>query len=226
MNFMNCINAVLFDLDGVILDTESMYMKAMLEFNDRYKINISTNYYISNFLGKTKKQIIDIFLKKSILKKDLLEKYWSELLKYREDYINKNKINIKKGFFDLVNYLKKNNVVIGIVTSNSLQFVKKLLIKAEIDIDIFDLIITRDDVNITKPSPNLYLYALKKLNINKDNVFAIEDSNIGIMAAYSAGVKVINVTDIDNITKTNIKKCFTTVQSLNNVIDIFQEKRE
>ncbi len=59
-----------------------MYMKLMLEFNNNYKINISMDYYISNFLGKTKNQIIDT-LKNNILKEDLLEKYLDDLLNYR-----------------------------------------------------------------------------------------------------------------------------------------------
>lgn len=82
MSFTNCLNVVLFDLDGFILDTEFMYMKLMLEFNNNYKINISMDYYISNFLGKTKNQIIDT-LKNNILKEDLLEKYLDDLLNYR-----------------------------------------------------------------------------------------------------------------------------------------------
>ena len=82
MSFTNCLNVVLFDLDGVILDTEFMHMKLMLEFNNNYKINISMDYYISNFLGKTKNQIIDT-LKNNILKEDLLEKYLDDLLNYR-----------------------------------------------------------------------------------------------------------------------------------------------
>lgn len=224
MNSMNCLKVILFDLDGVILDTESMYMNLMLEFNDSYKIHISKDYYISNFLGKTKNQINDILVG-NILEKELVEEYWDGLLKYREDYINENKINIKNGFFDLVDYLKKNNIAIGIVTSNSLQLVKKLLIKAQIDINIFDIIITRDDANATKPYPDLYLIALKKLNINSNQVIAIEDSNVGIISAASAGIRVINVADIDNVTNVNKEKCFAIVQSLDNIINIFEERK-
>ena len=58
--------------------------------------------------------------------------------------------------------MKKNKIILGIVTSNSLQLVKKLLRKAEIDINIFDIIVTSDDVSATKPNPELYLTALKK----------------------------------------------------------------
>jgi HAD superfamily hydrolase (TIGR01509 family) len=221
---MNCPKIVLFDLDGVILDTESIYMNLMLKYNDIHKIHISKDYYISNLLGKTKKQINDVLVKKN-LKNELSKEYWDGLLKYREDYINKNRINVKKGFFNLVDYLKNGNISIGIVTSNSLVLVKKLLIRAQIDINMFDIIITREDVNATKPSPDLYLIALEKLNINSNQVIAIEDSNVGIISAASANIRVINVADLDNITKMNKEKCFAIVQSLDDIINIFEEKR-
>lgn len=224
MNSMSYIKAILFDLDGIIIDTESIYMNLMLKFNDSYKIFISKEYYISNILGKTKNQISSL-LKEDILKNKSVEDYWKGLLKYRENYINENEIKVKNGFFDFANYLKKNKIILGIVTSNSLQLVKKLLRKAEIDINIFDIIVTSDDVSATKPNPELYLTALKKINIKSRQAIAIEDSNVGIMSAVSAGIKVINVPDIDKITATNKENCLAIVQSLDNIINIFEERK-
>lgn len=121
--------------------------------------------------------------------------------------------------------MKKNNIIIGIVTLNSLHLVKNLLVKTQIDINIFDIIITSDDASATKPSLDLYLAALKKLNVDKEQVIAIEDSNVGIISAVTTGIRVINVTDIDNVTNENKKKCYVTVKSLDNIINIFKEKR-
>ena len=225
MNFMNYPNCILFDLDGVILDTESIYMNLMLNFNKRYNLKISKEYYISNYLGKTQQQINQILLE-NYLDEEIIKKYWIELLNYRDQYLRKSDIKVKVGFNELLKYLKDNSFVVGIVSSNSLEFIKKLLKKTKIDINQFDVVITREDVSMTKPYPDLYLKALSKLNIkNKKNVIAIEDSNVGIISAFTAGIKVINVCDIDVISDNNKDKCINIVNSLLEIINILEEKR-
>ena len=57
MNFMKLNKIILFDLDGVILNTEAIYLKLMLEYNKKINIPITKKYYIKNLLGKTKKEI-------------------------------------------------------------------------------------------------------------------------------------------------------------------------
>ena len=225
MNFMNYPNCILFDLDGVILDTESVYMNLMLNFNKRYNLNISEEYYISNYLGKTRQQINQNLLK-NYLDEEMLNKYWIDLLNYRDQYLCKTDIKVKEGFNELLKYLKDNSFIVGIVSSNSLKLIKNLLKKVKIDINQFDVVITREDVSITKPYPDLYLKALSKLNIkNKKNVIAIEDSNVGIISAFTAGIKVINVRYIDVISDNNKDKCINIVNSLLEIINILEEKR-
>ena len=60
---------------------------------------------------------------------------------------------------------------------------------------------------------------------NKKNVIAIEDSNVGIISAFTAGIKVINVCDIDVICDNNKDKCINIVKSLIEIINILEEKR-
>ena len=146
MNFMNYLNCILFDLDGVILDTESVYMNLMLNFNKRYNLNISEEYYISNYLGKTRQQINQNLLK-NYLDEEILNKYWIDLLNYRDQYLRKSNIKVKEGFNELLKYLKENSFIIGIVSSNSLKLIKNLLKKIKIDINQFDVVITREDVS-------------------------------------------------------------------------------
>lgn len=225
MNFMNYPRIVLFDLDGVILNTESVYLDLMLKYNKKINLPISKRFYINNLLGKTKNEITYHLYKK--FKTKFKEKeYWDDLFKYREEYLKNNLLEIKDGFVPLFKYLKKRGISIGIVTSNSIILVKQLLLNAGININDFDIIITREDVKSTKPAPDLYLKAIEYLKINKNEVIAIEDSNVGIRSALSAGINVINVKDIDFIENNLRKKCILAEESLNGVLNFFKEMRD
>lgn len=224
MNFMNYPKVILFDLDGVILNTEYLYLNLMLEYNKRMNLPISKKCYISNLLGKTRDDITDYFKKK--FKNNFSdEDYWNGLIKYREQYLEKNPIELKIGAISLLKYLKENNCFLGIVTSNSITLVKKLLIKAGINIGDFEVIVTREDVSRTKPYPDLYLKAIEQFKISKKDVIAIEDSNVGIKSALDAGIKVINVEDIDIVDEKLKKKCFKVEKTLNDVIKFLKEMR-
>lgn len=222
MSFMNYPKFILFDLDGVILNTESLYLNLMLEYNKKIDLPISKKYYISNLLGKTKNDI-NYYLRKKFTNKFNAEKYWNGLIKYREEYLEKHSIEVKVGAISLLDYLKENNYSLGIVTSNSIELVRKLLISAGININDFEVIVTREDVNRTKPAPDLYLKAIEYFKINKNDIIAIEDSNVGIRAALDAGIKVINVEDIDIVDEKLKKKCIKVETSLNNIIDFLKE---
>ena len=218
MSSLKSIKAVLFDLDGVIIDTESMYMNMMIEYNKKIGIGAGKDYYIKNLLGKTKDEITKYYLKD--FNKDFNEeKYWLDLLKIRQDYINNNQLNLKIGVFELINYLKSNNYLLGIVTSNSLDLTNKLLKNAGLDYKLFNLILTREDVSKTKPSPELYEVALKRLNLNKDETIAIEDSKVGINSALAAGLDVINVEDIDVVPADLKSKCIFVCKDLTEIIN-------
>lgn len=224
MSFMKSPKIILFDLDGVILDTESLYLKLMLEYNEKMNLPITRDYYITNLLGKTKDNIT-YYLQRKFKNNFNADIYWDGIMKYREEYLEQNDIKLKNDFLRLKNYLKKNNYLFGIVTSNSIELVKKLLIKVGLNINEFEVIVTREDVEKPKPAPDLYLKAIKHFDVDKDYIIAIEDSNIGIQSALSAGINVINLEDIDIIDKDLKNNCMTISKSLDEVIDFLEEMR-
>lgn len=221
MNFMKLPKVFLFDLDGTILDTENMYLNLMLEYNRHKNIFVSKHFYIKNFLGKSKDIISNIMEEKYNNYKN--EEYWKGLLEYRSNYILNHKVVVKNGFFELIEYLQSENCYIGLVTSNSFELVQLLLKQADIDINIFDSIVCRENVKHLKPHPDLYEYAINQLNVEKNDIVAVEDSSVGIHAALNANISVIHVHDIEKISEQLEKQCVICTNSLYDIM-LFYKK--
>lgn len=221
MNFMKYPRAFLVDLDGTVINTEKIYMSIMMNYNKSYGIYISRNFYLRNFLGKTKSEISNTM---KILFNDKYEdvKYWDGLLSYRKEYLAKSNIECKNGFDDFVKYAKSNNIILVLVTSNSKIFVDYLLKLSKLDKNTFDLIVCRDQVKMSKPSPDLYNYAIKKIGIKRKYIFAIEDSEVGIESALNAKLKTINIKDIAIVKESTLKKCYKTISSFEEIIDFLE----
>ena len=224
MSFMKLPKVILFDLDGVILDTETVYLELLTNYSNRIGMPIAKELYINNFLGMTRRDI-DNYYKEKYKDKYDSEKYWNELNKYRKEYLLNNKIRIKNGFLDLKEYLNENNFYTGIVTSNSLEQTKELFNNTKLNLKDFDSIITRDDVLNTKPNPELYLKAIEKFGFNEYDYLTIEDSNVGITSALRANINVINVEDLDIIKPELKEKCLKRVKSLYEVKDYLKEMK-
>lgn len=224
MNSMKLNKVVFFDLDGVILNTETIYLKLMLEYNIKLDMAITKEYYIKNLLGKTKREISN-YLSEKFKNKFEYNNYWKGLEEIRRNYLLNNKIEIKQGFFELMDFLKKNNYNFGIVTSNSKALAIDLLKNSGLNISDFNFIISREDVVNTKPAPDLYYKAMNNFKLKKQEYIAIEDSNVGIKSALSAGIKVINIKDIDIIELDLKTKCIATLKSLEEVIGILKEMK-
>ena len=224
MNFMKLNIIILFDLDGVILNTEAIYLKLMLEYNKKINIPITKKYYIKNLLGKTKKEI-SYCLSQKFKEKFNYNNYWRDLEEIRNNYLLNNKIEIKSGFLCLKKFLEQSDCKFAIVTSNSKKLTKQLLLNAGLNPNDFSTIISRDNVIKTKPSPDLYFKAISFFGSETDKIIAIEDSKVGIRAALNARIQVINFKDIDIIDPKIKLKCLAHVKSLEKVIDILKEMK-
>ncbi|MBR5662325.1 MAG: HAD family phosphatase [Bacilli bacterium] len=225
MNSSKLYKCILFDLDGVLLDTEKIYMNLMTNYNRKIGIFTNNDFYIKNLLGKTQTEINKYYCKH--FKKSFNQTtYWDELLKLRHEFIENNQITIKPGVMELIEYLKTNKYTIGIVTSNSADLTKTLLNNSGIDINLFDVIVSREFVLKTKPSPELYLKAINILNVRKTDVLAVEDSKVGIKSAIKAGISVVYIEDIDVIPVGIRKKCISSCKNIKDVMKILNEKRD
>ncbi len=183
------IKAVLFDQDGVILDSESTNKKSVNAIFKKY--NITREGGDRRFKGMSIRKIFEeTFSPELKIRIDEILKERREIFKK----LAKKEIRVFDGFFELINILK-NKYKLALVTSASketLDFNKKNLLNKE---DIFDLEITSDDFKKSKPNPEPYIVAAKKLNLKPEECLVIEDSINGLISAKSAGMKVIAITN-------------------------------
>lgn len=215
------LKAVIFDLDGLILDSETWWLKSIEKTNEKYGYNFPLSLAVDS-IG---------------MRIDLMNKKWKNVMgdnfdvdKFREynayfmeKDANENGIKIKSGFYELINFLKQNNIKVAIASSSLSDRVYFSLKCAKIDKTIFDAIITGDMVENGKPKPDIYLKTCEMLKVNTDDSIALEDSDNGIKSATSAVIMTILIPDIKKNQKSIGKLAKFKLNNLLEVIDVVKK---
>ncbi len=182
------IKNIIFDFDGVLVDSEILAAKAFAQYMQKSGIEINEKEFAS-YAGKKTVQVIDILSKKYLIKDQ--QKFFTDIMEIGSN-IYMNELTTVKGAYEFVSKLKLN-LYIG---SNStkqriiegLQTVKLNKYFKPEQVYSFDL------VEKPKPNPDIYLKAIQDNNLIINQTIIIEDSAVGVMAGVSAGVKVIGLT--------------------------------
>ena len=190
---MKNYDGVIFDMDGVIFDSERAMMDCWLEIGKKYNIHDLDKAFLlctGVNVEKTKEIILDYY------GNDFpYDKYNEEGTKLFFSKYSDYKLPLKRGVFDLLDYLKDNNKKIALASSTPNHLVKK-----ELDawglLNYFDVIVTGDMVKKSKPEPDIFLKAKEELKIDNDKLYVIEDSFNGVRAATSANLKTIMIPDL------------------------------
>ena len=181
--------AVIFDMDGVLVENSSVHEKAWRMIIEKYGKKASGEE-VKNIFGGTNKMFVERFLGITDDKKINEIAVEKEAL-YRE--IFSNDIKAPDGLLNLLFELKKNNVRLAVATSAPTINLDFVLDKLEIR-GFFDVLVDETYVKNAKPDPEIYLVASKKLGVDPENCVVIEDSIFGIQSALAAGMKVIGIT--------------------------------
>lgn len=212
------IKLVIFDVDGVILDTESLFIDSCLELSNKYGYDVPRQALVDTLGGKQEndKKVIMSYMP-SDFDYDTYEKQFSELKKEKI----KQGVKIKKGFFELVNYLKKENIKMTFATS-TIEDVQKPILKKNEVFDLFENPTYGSDVKEGKPSPEIYLKAFNKFNFKKEECLIIEDSTNGILSAINAGIKVLYCEDQAKVSQEVLKGTYGQIEDLSKAIPIIE----
>lgn len=208
--------AVVFDMDGVIFDSERAVMNCWLELAQKYDIkDIEKPYFAC--VGTTMTRTREIMLE--TYGEDFpYDEYAKESsLMYHEKY-DGGKLPMKPGVMELLSYLKEKGKKIALASSTRRETVTNQLRWAGI-IDYFDVIICGDMVARSKPAPDIFLKTCQELGVSPENTYAIEDSYNGIRAAHAGQLRPIMVPDLleANDEMRGMAEC--VCDNLNEVID-------
>lgn len=213
------IKGLIFDMDGLILDTETISNKLLIDIFSKYDINLNEEI-ISKTIGLEKKKAIKVFeeyLGDNIPIKDIINLH----KKVVNDYLEKNGVPVKLGLIELLNYLDEEKIKKVVATSSYRKVAENVLIRANV-YNRFDDIICGDEIKESKPSPDIFLKALEKLNLSADEVIVLEDSRMGILAAHRAKIKSIMIPDILQADEETKKLYFKECKSLLDVIHLLK----
>jgi HAD superfamily hydrolase (TIGR01509 family) len=182
------IKAVIFDMDGVIIDSEPIHFESDKMTMKFYEKEISDEE-LNNYVG----------VSNQVMWEELREKYklvasLEELLKkqfYFKKYLIGNiKLETIFGIRELLHKLKDSGIRIGLASSSSKEFIELILNNLKVK-EYFEVIISGDDVQNSKPAPDIFQKAAKALNVEPSNCLVIEDSTHGVKAAKLANMKCV-----------------------------------
>ena len=182
------IKNIIFDFDGVLVDSEILVANAFAKYMQKFGIEVDEKEFAS-FAGKKTVQVIDILSKKYSIEDQ--QKFFTDIMDIASN-IYKKELTTVKGAYDFVSNLKLN-IFIG---SNSM---KERIIDGlqRVRLDKYfqpKQVYSFDQVDKPKPDPDIYLKAIQDNNLLKNQTIIIEDSAVGVMAGAAAGVKVIGLT--------------------------------
>ncbi|MDU4935407.1 MAG: HAD family phosphatase [Peptostreptococcaceae bacterium] len=208
------IKGIIFDMDGVLVDTERISFKFWEKSFEKYGYKYSMDTHLS-LIGRNNNSI------RNILGETFGTEFpLDEICNYKSEsmikYLLEEGTPLKIGVFELLDYLRENNYKIAVATSThkerAIQRLESVGIKEK-----FDDMVCGDEIEHSKPNPEIFLKAAEKLGLKPEECIVIEDSPAGVEAGYKGGMTVINVPDM-KMPDEEMKKYSSLI--CNNLLDV------
>ena len=211
------IRGVLFDLDGVVIDTEKLYTRFWMEAARDLGHPMTLEQALQlRSLGKVPSQAkLDSFFG-PVLDYDTLRSRRIELM---EAFIAEHGVEEKPGIRELLARLKEKKIPCAITSSSSVPLIRRHLGNLGL-LDGFTALCSGKDVPHGKPAPDIYLHGAATLGVAPEHCLAIEDSPAGIESAWRAGCMAVIVPDQDQPGEEILSRCFAKADSLIDVMEL------
>ena len=214
----NAVHGVLFDMDGVVIDTEKLYTRFWREAAEDLGHPMTLEQALQmRSLGSGPSQAkLDSFFGPGVVQYSALRARRIELM---EAFIAEYGVEEKKGIRELLAHLKEKGIPCAITSSSSVPLIRRHLGDLGL-LDGFTALCSGKDVPRGKPAPDIYLHGAAVLGLKPENCLAIEDSPAGIEAAWRAGCMSIIVPDQDQPGQEVLERCYAKADSLLDVIGL------
>lgn len=182
--------AVLFDMDGVICDTNPYHAKAWRKFLEKYGVSATDDEFAEHMYGKSNSYILQHFFKRAFVGEEFERMEYEKELTFRQVY--EPYVEPVAGLVDLVTDLHQQGARMGIATSAPIENMDLILSKVPIR-PYMGSFMASQHVAQHKPHPEVYLQSAQRLGLSPDRCVVFEDSVSGVMAAKNAHMKVVGV---------------------------------
>ena len=213
------IKAVIFDMDGTMLDTEHVKEEGLKYVGESLNVKID-DQTLTQIRGTNNTRLKEILCNK--FEGLNVEKLLETREKYVEKYFENNPIETKKGLIELLEFLKNHDYKMAVASSSNLEVIKKYLKKVGV-VDYFDVIIGGDIVTKGKPDPEIYSKCIEQLNLSKEECIGVEDTANGVLSIHRAGMKPIMIPDLEKPSEEIENLVYAKLESLGDVIPLLKE---
>ncbi len=181
---------VLFDMDGVIVDTNPYHKKAFDIFLEKYQLQLTDEELTEHVYGRTNKEIMQYLIKDNYTEEKA--NAWADEKEALYRSLYRENMEPVAGVIDFLNQLKVNNIKAAVGTSAPIENLQMVVDGLDLD-PYFSAYLKADDVINGKPDPEVYLKAAERINIAPDQCVVFEDSIAGVKAGKRGGMKVVGL---------------------------------
>lgn len=208
--------AVIFDMDGLLFDTEIVYYEASQMVADQMGFPYDKELYLK-YLGVSDEEVWanyhQIF---ASFGKNNVQKFINDAYEETIRWFSLGAVQLKPGVIELLDFLEEHRIPKVVASSNQRHIIELLLEKNQLT-NYFETIVSAENVKRAKPDPEIFLLAHEYLGTKKQETLVLEDSKNGILAAASAEIPVIMIPDLLAPSEDLQQKTLAVLSSLHEV---------
>ena len=213
------VKAVIFDMDGLMFDTEALNASAWKAAGKLHGFEM-TDELLRSHIGS------NVETTKKLMQEHFgtgfdFEAVRADRIAHSFRYIEENGMPLKPGLRELLAYLDEKRLKTAIATSSGEMFVRFYLEHAGLDHE-FDVVVSGDKIKKGKPEPDIFLTALAELGVGAEECLVLEDSYNGITAAHRAGIRSVMIPDLLPPTPEIARLFFSKADVLTDVIPLIE----
>lgn len=215
------VRGVLFDMDGVILDTEKLYCRFWREAAQAlgYPMTVEQALGLRSLNAQAGQEKLESYFGPGVSREAMKNKR----VELMDAYVAAHGVEAKAGAGELLAALKSSGIRIAITTSSPMDRVKRYLEPLGL-LEPFDCLCSGHDVPHGKPEPDIYLHGAACLGLAPEECLAIEDSYAGVLSASRAGCLTVLIPDLDEPTPEILAPLYACCEKLTDILDILGEK--
>ncbi len=215
------MQGAIFDMDGLLLDTERIYQEAWNECAKNYvdQVNIEVGRACAGSSGEQIQKVIQKYypgIDGKALNNDVIQYYQEHVL---------DDLQLKKGVVEILKYFKFKGIKMA-VASSSLEFIIRSNLEKVGILSYFDSIVSAQHVKRSKPNPDIFLKAAENLNLQAEACYVFEDAINGVKAGLNAGCKTIMIPDTQVPIDEFYQRCYGIFPSLIEAMEFVQKDIE